>query len=90
LTSSDTSLLFLLFNAPQGLPLSHDCKMGVCMMCPAKLASGQVDQGAGMLSDDVIAKGYTLLCTATPTSDCVIEIVPEEELLKQQLVTAQD
>lgn len=25
----------------QGLELSHDCKMGVCMTCPAKMASRQ-------------------------------------------------
>lgn len=25
-----------------GLDLPHDCKLGVCMTCPAKLISGQV------------------------------------------------
>lgn len=70
--------------------MPHDCKMGVCMTCPGKLVSGKVDQGAGMLSDDVSAKGYTLLCTATPQSDCVVNVITEEEILKQQLVTAQD
>ncbi|GJP34048.1 hypothetical protein CLOM_g18520 [Closterium sp. NIES-68] len=26
-----------------GLDLPHDCKLGVCMTCPAKLISGEVD-----------------------------------------------
>lgn len=30
-----------------------------------------------MLSDDVTALGYTLLCVATPTSDCKVEIISE-------------
>ena len=36
-----------------------------------------IDQGAGMLSEDTIEKGYTLLCTATPKSDCVINCIEE-------------
>lgn len=36
-----------------------------------------MDQGAGMLSEDVIEKGYALLCCAQPRSDCKIVIVPE-------------
>ena len=39
--------------------------------------SGEIDQGAGMLSEDTIEKGYTLLCTATPKSDCVINCIEE-------------
>lgn len=67
----------------QGIELSHDCKMGVCMTCPAKLVSGRVDQTAGMLDEDVQEKGYALLCVAQPQSDCMVQTIEEEELLAE-------
>ncbi|KAI3701857.1 hypothetical protein L6452_27268 [Arctium lappa] len=73
-----------------GLDVPHDCKLGVCMTCPAKLLSGSVDQTEGMLSDDVVERGYSLLCVSYPKSDCHIKIIPEEELLSLQLATADD
>ncbi|KAL3578182.1 hypothetical protein D5086_019686 [Populus alba] len=73
-----------------GLTVPHDCKLGVCMTCPAKLISGSVDQSDGMLSDDVVERGYALLCAAYPRSDCQISVIPEEELLSLQLATAND
>nr|GEV05737.1 ferredoxin C 1, chloroplastic [Tanacetum cinerariifolium] len=73
-----------------GLDVPHDCKLGVCMTCPAKLLAGEVDQSEGMLSDDVIERGYSLLCVSYPKSDCVVKIIPEEELLSLQLATADD
>ncbi|KVI01555.1 ferredoxin C 1, chloroplastic [Cynara cardunculus var. scolymus] len=73
-----------------GLDVPHDCKLGVCMTCPAKLLSGSVNQSEGMLSDDVIERGYSLLCVSYPKSDCHIKIIPEEELLSLQLATADD
>jgi ferredoxin len=60
-----------------GLDVPHDCKMGVCMTCPAKLLSGQVDHGVAMLSDDVIEQGFALLCTAIPMGDVVVKVVDE-------------
>ncbi|CAG9464042.1 unnamed protein product [Pedinophyceae sp. YPF-701] len=68
-----------------GIETSYDCNMGVCMTCPAKMLAGEVDQAAGMLSEDTQAKGYALLCVATPTSDCKVQIIPEDELLNEQL-----
>lgn len=73
-----------------GLTVPHDCKLGVCMTCPAKLISGSVDQSEGMLSDDVVDRGYALLCASYPRSDCLIKTIPEEELLALQLATADD
>jgi ferredoxin len=37
--------LFALLPPASGLDLPHDCKLGVCMTCPAKLVSGKVGQG---------------------------------------------
>eukprot|EP01018_Ginkgo_biloba_P024173 Gb_40918 [translate_table: standard] len=71
-----------------GMNVPHDCKLGVCMTCPAKLVSGEVDQSEGMLSDDVVEKGYALMCASYPRSDCSIRTIPEDELLSLQLVTA--
>ncbi|CAN4116517.1 unnamed protein product [Withania somnifera] len=73
-----------------GMSVPYDCKLGVCMTCPAKIISGQVDQSEGMLSDDVVERGYALLCAAYPRSDCQIRVIPEEELLSLQLATADD
>ncbi|KAJ3687380.1 hypothetical protein LUZ61_016544 [Rhynchospora tenuis] len=74
----------------EGLSVPHDCKLGVCMTCPARLVSGTVDQSDGMLSDDVVERGYALLCASYPRSDCHIKTIPEEELLSLQLATAND
>ena len=73
-----------------GLSVPHDCKLGVCMTCPARLVSGTIDQSEGMLSHDVVERGYALLCVAYPRSDCHIKTIPEEELLSLQLATAND
>ncbi|KAK7308845.1 hypothetical protein RJT34_05124 [Clitoria ternatea] len=73
-----------------GLSVPHDCKLGVCMTCPARLISGSVDQSDGMLSDDVVERGYALLCASYPRSDCHIRTIPEDELLSLQLATAND
>lgn len=73
-----------------GLSVPHDCKLGVCMTCPAQLLSGSVDQSDGMLSDDVVERGYALLCASYPRSDCHIKTIPEEDLLSMQLATAND
>ena len=116
-----------------GIELTHDCKMGVCMTCPAKLVSfffvdlkgrgkscfsffsfllfsslfltstskkkmekngkkklsGSVDQSAGMLDEGAIEKGYVLTCVAEPTSDCVLAIIDEDEILEEVLCSSE-
>ncbi len=68
-----------------GIDLRYDCKMGVCMMCPAKVVTGEIDQSGSMVSEDVAEAGYTLLCCAKPESDgVVIQTVSEDELLDAQ------
>ncbi|KAL6005244.1 Ferulic acid decarboxylase 1 [Asimina triloba] len=74
----------------EGMSVPHDCKLGVCMTCPARLLEGKVDQSEGMLSDDVVERGFALLCASYPRSDCKIRTIPEEELLSLQLATAND
>ena len=69
-----------------GIDLRHDCKMGVCMMCPAKRVSGEIEQPNAMLSDDVIDQGFVLLCCSEPVNDDVkVLTVDEDELLEVQL-----
>ncbi|KAF5839985.1 2Fe-2S ferredoxin-type domain-containing protein [Dunaliella salina] len=68
-----------------GMELPHDCKMGVCMTCPAKLVSGKVDQSGGMISEDVADKGYALMCVAQPQEDCKVVTISEDELLDIQM-----
>jgi ferredoxin len=69
-----------------GIDVPHDCKMGVCMNCAAKLESGTVDQSAGMLSNDVKEKGYVLLCCALAQSDISVRVIPEEELMDEVMM----
>ena len=37
-----------------GIELPHDCKLGVCLTCPSKVVSGEVDQSDGTLDDSVV------------------------------------
>ena len=69
-----------------GIDLRHDCKMGVCMMCPEKKVTGEVEQANAMLSDDVLEQGFVLLRCAEPVGEGVkITTVDEDELLEVQL-----
>ncbi len=43
----------------------------------APQVDGDVDQSAGMLSEDVKAKGYALLCVSYPQGDCTIQTIEE-------------
>lgn len=67
-----------------GLELTHDCKLGVCLTCPAKVLSGKVDQSEGTLDESVTKEGYALMCIAKPQSDVRIKTISEEELVSAQ------
>jgi len=67
-----------------GIELPYDCKCGVCLQCPSRIISGNVDQEGSTLDDSVMADGYSLTCMCYPRSDLVINTIEEEELLKAQ------
>lgn len=67
-----------------GIELPYDCKCGVCLQCPSRIISGEVDQEGSTLEDSVMADGYSLTCMCCPRSELVINTIEEEELLKAQ------
>ena len=79
----------------QGIELPFSCRAGACTTCAGKIISGSVDQEdqsfmhddpmcptGGHLWERFTVGGFVLLCVAYPTSDCVIEIEQEYELLR--------
>ncbi len=66
-----------------GLYMPYSCKTGVCKTCRGTILEGKVDYGAvhpEYLPESDKAKGYALLCQASPLSDVVIEVEEMEGL----------
>ena len=78
----DVSILEAAIDA--GIEFPYDCKLGVCLTCPCKIVSGEVDHTGSTLDDTVIAKGYALACCVFPRSKVVLKSIEEEELLAAQ------
>lgn len=66
----------------QNVDMSYACRAGACVVCTGKLISGTVDQSDHcFLKEKELKAGFVLTCKAYPTSDCVIVINQEDELL---------
>lgn len=60
-----------------GLMMPYSCRQGVCRTCRGTIVEGKVEYGdvhEHYLPPADKAKGYALLCQATPLSDLVIEL----------------
>jgi ferredoxin len=67
--AEDQYILEAVEAAGQKLPVG--CRYGVCATCAARLLKGEVEQSQAVgLKPAQAAKGYVLLCIASPRSDC--------------------
>ena len=56
------------------------CRYGACITCTARLIQGKVEHSKAIgLKPAQLAKGYVLLCVASPRSDCRFEVGVESQ-----------
>ena len=63
-----------------GINLPNSCCSGVCTSCASMILEGSVEQEDAMgLNDDLMGKGFALLCVAYPKSDLHVVIGDQVE-----------
>lgn len=66
-----------------GVPLAHDCQLGGCGTCRARLIEGAVsyEEWPFALTEEEAGEGFALMCQARPLGDLVIEPARTVEVL---------
>ena len=77
----------------QGIAFPHNCRVGTCGTCKAKLVSGKVYElcdKAYILSGEELRENYVLACQSMPRSDLVLELPSIPEALERPPVVERE